>query len=48
MSVTERLQAMDQLWDSLNRSKEEIPSQIGIKTFWLIERHERSAVKQNF
>ena len=26
MSVTERLQAMDQLWDSLNRSDEEIPS----------------------
>ena len=26
MSVTERLQAMDQLWDSLNRSGEEIPS----------------------
>ena len=26
MSVTERLQAMDQLWDSLNRYGEEIPS----------------------
>ena len=26
MSVTERLQAMDQLWDSLNRFGEEIPS----------------------
>jgi putative addiction module component (TIGR02574 family) len=26
MSVSERLQAMDQLWDSLNRSDEEIPS----------------------
>ena len=26
MSVTERLQVMDQLWDSLNRSGEEIPS----------------------
>jgi len=26
MSVTERLQAMDQLWDSLNRSDVEIPS----------------------
>ena len=26
MSVTERLQAMDQLWDSLNRHGEEIPS----------------------
>lgn len=26
MSVTERLQAMDQLWDSLNRSRQEIPS----------------------
>jgi hypothetical protein len=26
MSVTERLQAMDQLWDSLNRSGDEIPS----------------------
>jgi putative addiction module component len=26
MSVTERLQAMDQLWDSLRRSGEEIPS----------------------
>jgi putative addiction module component (TIGR02574 family) len=26
MSVTERLQAMDQLWDSLNRCGEEIPS----------------------
>jgi putative addiction module component (TIGR02574 family) len=26
MSVTERLQAMDQLWNSLNRCGEEIPS----------------------
>lgn len=26
MSVTERLQAMDQLWDSLTRSSGEIPS----------------------
>ena len=26
MSVTERLRAMDQLWDSLNRNAEEIPS----------------------
>jgi hypothetical protein len=26
MSVTERLQAMDQLWESLNRSGNEIPS----------------------
>jgi putative addiction module component (TIGR02574 family) len=26
MSVAERLQVMDQLWDSLNRSGEEIPS----------------------
>jgi hypothetical protein len=26
MSVTERLQAMDQLWDSLTREAEEIPS----------------------
>ena len=26
MSVSERLQAMDQLWDSLNRSDDEIPS----------------------
>ena len=26
MSVTERLQAMDQLWDSLNRHGDEIPS----------------------
>jgi putative addiction module component (TIGR02574 family) len=26
MSVTERLRAMDQLWDSLNRSGDEIPS----------------------
>ena len=26
MSVTERLQAMDQLWDSLNRCADEIPS----------------------
>lgn len=26
MSVAERLQAMDQLWDSLNRSGNEIPS----------------------
>ena len=26
MSVTERLQAMDQLWDSLTRDSEEIPS----------------------
>jgi len=26
MSVSERLQAMDQLWGSLNRSDEEIPS----------------------
>ena len=26
MSVTERLQAMDQIWDSLNRSGDEIPS----------------------
>jgi len=26
MSVTERLQAMDQLWDSLNRCGHEIPS----------------------
>ena len=26
MSVTERLQAMDQLWDSLTRAGEEIPS----------------------
>jgi hypothetical protein len=26
MSVTERLQAMDQLWDSLNRYDDEIPS----------------------
>jgi hypothetical protein len=26
MSVTERLQAMDQLWDSLNRCGNEIPS----------------------
>ena len=26
MSVTERLQAMDQLWDSLNRYSDEIPS----------------------
>jgi hypothetical protein len=26
MSVTERLQAMDQLWDSLNRSSDVIPS----------------------
>ena len=26
MSVTERLQVMDQLWDSLNRSGDEIPS----------------------
>jgi putative addiction module component (TIGR02574 family) len=26
MSVTQRLQAMDQLWDSLNRSGEQIPS----------------------
>jgi putative addiction module component (TIGR02574 family) len=26
MSVTERLQAMDQLWDSLNRSGDEVPS----------------------
>jgi len=26
MSVTERLQAMDQLWDSLNRCGDDIPS----------------------
>jgi len=26
MSVTERLKAMDQLWDSLNRCGDEIPS----------------------
>ena len=26
MSVTERLRAMDQLWDSLNRCDDEIPS----------------------
>jgi len=26
MSVTERLQAMDQLWDSLARDSDEIPS----------------------
>jgi hypothetical protein len=26
MSVTERLKALDQLWDSLNRSGNEIPS----------------------
>jgi putative addiction module component (TIGR02574 family) len=26
MSVTERLKAIDQLWDSLNRSGDEIPS----------------------
>jgi hypothetical protein len=26
MSVTERLRAMDQLWDSLNRRGDEIPS----------------------
>jgi hypothetical protein len=26
MSVSERLRAMDQLWDSLNRSDDEIPS----------------------
>ena len=26
MSVTKRLQAMDQLWDSLNRRGDEIPS----------------------
>jgi hypothetical protein len=26
MSVTERLRAMDQLWDSLNRHNDEIPS----------------------
>ena len=26
MSVTERLRAMDQLWDSLNRRDDEIPS----------------------
>ena len=26
MSVTERLQVMDQLWDSLNRCGDEIPS----------------------
>ena len=26
MSVTERLQAMDQLWDSLTREGDEIPS----------------------
>ena len=26
MSVTERLQVMDQLWDSLNRNGDEIPS----------------------
>jgi len=26
MSVTERLHAMDQLWDSLNRHDDEIPS----------------------
>jgi putative addiction module component (TIGR02574 family) len=26
MSVTERLQAMDQIWDSLNRCGDEIPS----------------------
>jgi len=26
MSVTERLQAMDQLWDSLTRDNDEIPS----------------------
>jgi len=26
MSVTERLRAMDQLWDSLNRCGDEIPS----------------------
>jgi putative addiction module component (TIGR02574 family) len=26
MSVTERLQAMEQLWDSLNRCGDEIPS----------------------
>ena len=26
MSVTERLQVMDQLWDSLNRCDDEIPS----------------------
>lgn len=26
MSVTERLQAMDQLWDSLTRAGDEIPS----------------------
>jgi len=26
MSVTERLQAMDQLWDSLTRNTDEIPS----------------------
>jgi len=26
MSVTERLQAMDQIWDSLNRCSDEIPS----------------------
>ena len=26
MSITERLQAMDQLWDSLNRCGDEVPS----------------------
>ena len=43
MSVTERLRAMDQLWDSLSRHGDEIPPRTGIKTFWLTGKRERSA-----
>lgn len=48
MSVTERLQAIVQLGEPLNRCVTNYPHQTGIKTFWLTERHGLSGEKQSF
>ena len=45
--MTERLQAMDQLWGSLNnRHGDEAPSPDWHQDFWLTGRRELSAEKQ--
>jgi hypothetical protein len=48
MSVTERLQAMDQLWDSSIDAVTRYLHRIGIKTFWLTGKRESRAEKQSF
>jgi hypothetical protein len=48
MSVTERLRAMDQLWDSLSRCVDEVPSPDWHQDVLADRKRELRAAKQSF